>query len=492
MKCVKNIFFDFHRSTFLTMIITLLFILAAVPQCLLATPINNYYEPVMIHTVFGTDKYYTDRPQIQFNFTLSPYYLHSASTKDGLRKKVPAGERLGQWNMFGVFYNLGTMKTTDSEATAPSITAIQTALEKDKMTGTLFKDYNFVDSDDETDTIYYPDPSRDNVGDGGQTVIGSFWKLPVDYEKIGLRGQASLDFGFGCGLVVKGGVTDCKATPKFLFDTAFNTKAGIPSGTSETIDKSVAAVYNNLVSPNGRTAVANALGINLNEYRKTGFEDTHVQFYWNIPFDIKDKEGDVNATIIPRLSVGTWIPTAKAVDVDKIFAAPLGNNGFWALTAEGALSFDFPQTIQTSVGGGLVICETKAVWQRMPNDIHQSGLYPWKTKVDKEPGITWYANASFKADNFTDGLSCYFDYIFTQHCKDSLTLHESDQARRTAFGTAHDKAVQESAWRSQQWNSGINYKPNETVAFGFAVQSHITGVRVYRPTTIIGSIALTF
>ena len=36
---------------------------------------------------------------------------------------------------------------------------------------------------------------------------------PINYEKIGVRGQLSFDFGFGLGVVVKGGVVDVRAGP---------------------------------------------------------------------------------------------------------------------------------------------------------------------------------------------------------------------------------------------------------------------------------------
>ena len=493
MKCVKNIFF--------------FFIFTAIIQHIAATPINNPFEPVPIHTPMGTDKFYSPVEKCDVRFSLSPFYLHTASAKNGSRKKVPAGERLGQWNMFGLFYDLDSMASSSSYQTIVALDDLRLGLEPNHLTGGKYHGYNFVndspsaepssDTSDVTGSIVYPDATNPlfMVGDMA-TVIGSFSALPVDYEKIGMRIQASVNLGVGCGIMVKGGVVDCKASPKFLFDSSYMALVtGTPATTDTPAveqDQSIKLVYDNLLSPTARNAVATAFGVDLSEYRKTGFEDTHVQAYWAYPFNLKDKEGDAALTMIPHLSVGVWLPTSPEVNVDKIFATPLGSNGFWSLTAEGALSFDFPQSIQISLGGGAVVSESKTVWQRMPNNIYQSGIYPWKTQVDKRPGTTWYANASFKAENFVDGLSCYFDYIFTQHAKDSLTLLDANSYRQALFQGALEKSVQESAWRSQQYSAGLNCKVTDMLSFGCAVQSHVTGVRVYRPTTILGSMTLTF
>lgn len=480
MNSTKSTFFDFRGRTKRAFILLLCCVVMATTQLTLATPSNNPYEPVMIHTVMGTDKFYTKKSQNEFKFTLSPYYLHTATAKNGSRKKVPAGERLGPWNMFGVFYGIDKFEPT--ALTPKPVTAIY---DKIKLTGASALSANFVNSADTTNKIVYPDPDSSifKITDSG-VKLGSFLAVPVAYEKFGLRSQMSLDLGFGCGLVAKGGIADCRATPKFTFDEPFYTEA------AKTGDPKIA--NDNILSPAARETVATALSIDLNEYRKTDLEDLHVQAYWDIPFDLKDKEGDVAVTMVPHLAVGAWIPVAKAVDVDKIFASPLGNDGFWSMTADGALTFDFAQSIQMSLGGGVVVSETKTVSQRMPNDSHQSGLYPWKTQVSKQPGTTWYMNASFKSDDFTGGLSFYFDYIFTQHLKDSLSILDSNTDRKTEFNKALDKAVQESAWRSQQWQAGLSCKVTDRLAFGFAVQSHITGVRVYRPTTVLGSMTFTF
>jgi len=476
--------------------ITALFsVFAAITTNVAATPINNFYEPVTIHTPMGSDKFFTPRKMCEVNFSLSPYYLHSATAKNGLRKKVPGGERLGLWNMFGVFYDLDTMSEGSPDNTYTQLDNLRTTLAASSLTGGIFEGVNFVT---DSSPIIYPDPSNQIFIIGGTslsttttTMIGSFSTLPVDYEKIGMRSQVSVDLGMGCGIIAKGGIADCKATPKFLFNSGFmQYVTGTPD--APTPDQSIRLIYDNLLSTTARNTAAAALGIDIGEYRKTGFEDTHIQAYWEHPFNLKDREGDIALIMIPHLSIGAWVPTAPKTNVDKIFAAPLGSNGFLSWTAEGALSFDFPQSIQVSIGGGTVISESKTVWQRMPSSIYQSGIYPWKTMINKRPGTTWYVNSSFKAENFIDGLSCYFDYIFTEHLKDSLTLRESNANRLLCFQSALDKAVHESAWRSQQWNAGLNYKVTDMLSFGCAVQSHVTGVRVFRPTTILGSMTLNF
>lgn len=475
-----------------------LFSLVLTTATITPTPINNVYESAPIYTPMGNDTFYTKRSMLEASVSISPYYLHAASTKNGSHKKVPSGERLGAWNMFGIFYDFDTMTQGLAVGKINTLKNLRAVLAASNLTGGVFQGVNFVDDTSESSPLVYPDTENPLFTVGGTslsttttTMIGSFSELPVQYEKFGMRGQASVDCGLGCGVIVKGGIADCRATPTFKFNSSY---LAYVTGTPDaaTPDQSIRLTYDTLLSSSARNVIAPALGVDLSEYRKTGLEDTHVEVYWNHAFNLKDNEGDSALAMIPRFSVGAWLPTAPAVHVDKIFAAPMGNDGFFAWTVDGSLSFDFPQSIQVSVGGGAVLAESKSVWQRMPNNINQSGFYPWKTRVHKQPGTTWYANASFKAENFIDGLSCYFDYIFTEHVKDSLELEEANSAKAACFQSALQKAIDESAWRDQQWNAGLNYKVTDMLAFGCAVQSHITGVRVWRPTMLMGSMTLSF
>ena len=69
-----------------------------------AIPLYNRYDPYPIYNVFGSDKYYAPRDKSQFIVQLSPFYQTSSGARDYDGGKVPEGDMLGRWNMFGLFY----------------------------------------------------------------------------------------------------------------------------------------------------------------------------------------------------------------------------------------------------------------------------------------------------------------------------------------------------------------------------------------------------
>jgi hypothetical protein len=508
---------------------------------LIATPINNLFEPQTIHTALGTDKFYKHRQKSEITFHLAPYYSHTASAKDKDGIKVSPGFRLGPWNMLGLFYdyNKVSVLAPPSGFNSTAYNTIKNALTNAGVSTELFGQTSQTGVTTTSSTTppgpafpsnllydpslpnpFIPDPNytigttfptgTTNTPAPGNVILGSFLAIPVKYEKIGVRGQLSYDFGFGFGFTIKGGMADYRSAPSFLFDNAFYYEAGLPytiittaaTATTSAVttgclavtpDPVVQTVYNNLLSPSARDTVASIFDFNFYGVHKAEFEDSHVQCHWHAPFNLKDKEGDIAVTVVPYLAGGVWIPTGKKQSQDRVFDMSTGNNGFYGFTAEGSIAFNFPHSVQVSVGGGALFSETKDFASyRVPTDIYQIALYPWKTSVRQAPGTTWYFNASCKAENFTDGLSCYFDYIFTQHLKDSFTLTESNQSRAALFTPGIPKITEESAWKSQQFNLGMEYKVTPVLTFGCAVQSHITGVRIYRPTTILGTMTFVF
>jgi hypothetical protein len=130
----------------------------------------------------------------------------------------------------------------------------------------------------------------------------------------------------------------------------------------------------------------------------------------------------------------------------------------------------------------------------VPTHKYQSGYYPWKANIDRKPGVTWALNASMKAPDFIKGLSAYFDFVYTQHEKDTITYRSNDYsdspADKNIFSTS--QLENESDWTSQQYNLGMDYRITKNLVFGAAFQSSLTGKRVYRTTTVLGSMKFEF
>jgi len=274
----------------------------------------------------------------------------------------------------------------------------------------------------------------------------------------------------------------------------FNTTEGLDHADAK-------AIYDALFIPSKYDGICKDLGIDNKSYKKTGAEDTHIQLYWQAPITFRDKDDDVALRVVPLFSVGVWAPTGSDLDQDKLFFVSSGNDGFVGLSLEGSLAFDFPvwprrnAFFQTAFGAGVVIYPEKEFNDyRIPSSKYQVGIIPWKTRVEREPGITWYGNISAKGDNFIDGLSAFFDYMYTSHEKDNFKLLETNTARKEVFekNGSMQEMERRSSWINQQVNIGLEYQIVKNLAIGGAVQAHISGKRVLQTVTVLGGMTFTF
>ncbi len=493
-----------------------------------AVPLYNIQDTQPFHTVKGSDKYYSTLESNHIHFHLAPYHQHAKSGRNGMGGKVAIGDIYGQWNMFGVFFGPNGKPTGTTLASFPSLSASQAAIKNLDTSATpptsIYTGINY--------TTDIPIPgSATPVFDPIRDTVGTYESVYVRYERIGLRGQLSFDFKFGLGLGMRTGFADYKQKPEFNLTNDFKklsglsyfdikedgtidftkqksplpTVAQLPAGTAysgptqassstpNAIDSGAQTILLNLMNDKSRNLIAKDLGLDLGEVRESKWEDSHLYLYWQYPFELADKEGDFSCSIIPYLSVGVWLPTGEERNQDKQFSIATGNDGFTMVTVDGALTFDFPQMVQTSFGGGVMFANKRELSnQRVPTNIYQAGIIPWKTSLHKHPGLTWYLNASFKAEDFISTLSFYFDWLYTRHLKDSLTLRETDSLRYAAFSIGIPILERDSEWKNQQASVGFNYRVTPLLSFGFGAQAYINGVRVYRTTTLMGSISLAF
>ncbi len=481
-----------------------------------ATPLNNITDTQPFYTVQCSDKFYTKKEKGEIRLHLSPFYQHAGAARDYKGNRVPLGERVGKWNMSGLFFGQGAMPVGKAIADYSALYKVFNEQMKgsailDPVAGTDILTGGWATNAAETALK----PSYENLINEAAfnpdintpTTIGL---VDVKYEKLGLRTQLSCDFGFGLGISVKGGVVDYKARPNFDLTNRFKYALGILPAPGVSLPNSDDSVLQNqsevaaikalnayLFAPDAREKLFKDVGLDISEVRQTSLEDMHMQLFWHFPYEMKEK-GELSVVMVPYLSVGAWLPTGQVKDQDKAFSIDTGNGGFYGLTFEGSLAFDFPKLLQTSFGGGAIVSMSKEFKDyRVPssdgkNPIKQSGFYPWKTSIGRAPGVTWYGNASVKADGFSDALSLYIDYIYTYHQKDTITLRETDKDRSAAFALGTFRLEEESNWKTQLLNLGLDYRINTNLSFGGAVQAMIGGVRVYKTTTIMGSMTLAF
>lgn len=462
-----------------------------------ASPIFSQQDPHPIYTPLGIDNFYTPKIKKMFSLSLTPFYQHTDKARDKDGYKVQAGDINGEWYIFGMYYGMpATVNTRVSSSTAgttyENMRQSAQSLKNLSSTASIAPNYKAA-----LDSLRWTTDLSNLATWLALTAnttkinpaVDQFFYLsnPITYEKIGLRGQLDTRICNGVGIRIKGGFADYRQSPRFDKKLLF-----IADIAADTTYKARDIDQNFLTTQTSLKNQFADLDLSLDAIRKTILEDTFAQVNWHVPFNLKDEKKETVVTVAPYFGLGIWFPTGNKRCLKQAFSLAGGNDGHYALEGDCALAFDFPDTVQVSIGGGIIYYGSKDVnGLHVPTHSYQSGFFPWKANVRRKPGVTWYGNASVMAPDFLPGLSGYFDFVYTQHEKDSITV------RSSAFTTSDvtfipSQLENESEWKSQQYNLGMDYRITDALTLGAAVQSVLSGRRVYATTTILGTATLRF
>jgi len=327
----------------------------------------------------------------------------------------------------------------------------------------------------------------ENFSDSTHTF--GYYSVPLDYEKVGVRGNITFNLMDNLSFSIKGGFAYYKQSPIFNDLTNISTNysfSDLDIALTQTF-LDIALTQTLLMLDGKRQAIANEIGLNLDSYSATGFEDIYLSILWNERFGMDDDEGNHVVTVVPYLEAGVWIPTGEKKDQNIAFSLPMGNDGFWAFTAAGGLNFDFIDSLYVGFGGNISIFNDQIQRNyRVPSSNKQSAIYPWKTTIKKRPGISWNLHAGAKAENFVEFLSLYVNYIYSRHEKDNISVLNYASLFKP------DKLEYESVWSSQNVHAGFEYKVTKNLCFGVAIQFPITGKQVYKTVTLQGDLRFNF
>ena len=479
-------------------------------------PVNNVFDPVIIHNLRGVNPFYEAKDQLRFTFELLPFYQHAAGSKPGCgktfmccpqassdvsdqalanccppsckpscrHKKVPEGDRTGRWNMIGLLQ--GTQAAPGgmiSEACQPTLHAAESTI----------TNFSFCDG-----AVPFDSTFTDTTESFGH------YSVPINYQKIGLRGRMRLALVAGFGLAAKGGVVRYKQIPCFEDKSCDAVNIKNCMGDLECPDVSVFTceqiqqVQKLMMHRDKREAIFREICLDADCYCRTAFEDTHVQFDWSGNFDMYDQDNILQVKVQPYAAVGFWAPTGEEHHPDFGLRIPTTNDGFWGVTVEGGLNFSFPGTIVLGFGGGATFYESRVLHaERVPSSRTQSVIYPWKTDIKREPGTSWNAHIDFASYNFIDNFSFFFNYVYTKHeqdrvyvlCKNCTEPDENGQSQQLFFP---EKLEEESEWDSQMAYFALEYEITDQLFMGVGVQLPIAGRRIYKISTIMGSIRFHF
>ncbi len=452
-----------------------LFALLVIGTQVTCGPVALFSDPAMTHNIWGSNPPAVRKDKITSNLYITPFY-QTAHDSTGARNKfgsrVPTGDRLGRWNMFGLFFNAaeGAPLSKPFNATNyPTLFAANTAL------AATNKDYT-------DESLFEADNDGDGKADDGH------YSVPISYEKIGIRLGLMFTSGAGFGFAIKGGFAEYSQAP------TFNDQTLSANPDSDDIDE-------NLMDPTKRREIARELGFkkDMRCFTSTAVEDTHAQIHWTYPLEFKDVYDAHIVSVIPYLAVGVWIPTGQERDQDIAFSLPMGNDGFTGFTVEGALNFEFQdltskaerQFLQFGGGVAATFFDTRDLEDyRVPTSTLQRGIFPWKTTVQRRLGTVWKLYATLKALMFIEGLSFYADYVYTRHTPDSFTIKDEDPTRAEIF--TPELLEQDSIWRVQTVQAGFDYFITRNLSFGGGLQIQFSGRRAYRPTTLLGQVNFSF
>ena len=420
----------------------------------------------------------TIKERAQLSVTL---YGQQADATDGSNQdKVECnnGDIYGRWNMIGLTYGaVPTGQTRPALLTAAGGATYHTAERLDHK--------NYSDTAD---------------------IMGHF-SIPLKYRKAGARMTFSTRIFDDIVLSVQGGVADIKQTYT-AFENYARTEApltalkahpetvyGDGGVTAANIEIDLGTIDTNLM--NVHEQIFDQMGLNILDTRQTGAEDVYVSFVWRHNKHVNDPESDGDYVyeddewerfiLIPFFKVTGGIGIGKKKDPAVAFSVPFGNNGHHSLDFTAGLSADFYQDVEITFDVGATHSFKREIHGMfVPTDELQTGVFPFKTDVNYEPGKTWHGGVSLNAYHFLNKLSFYVQYMYINHSCDSITLLTPDSAFKPSVLEDVTK------WTIHAANVGFNADLSPHISFGAAWQAPIARRGAYKTNTIAVSLVGTF
>lgn len=457
------------------------------------------------------------------SLALSPFGQNACGGTNMCGKRVPLGDLNGRWSMVGLL-----MGPLPEGRTLPP--TLLTALNN------LFPGINPGD---------LTDP---NIIDPNQTF--GFFSVPLKYQKRGLRWEFNLKLFNDFGFTFQGGVSDiCQKVEGFDNLTCESCPIKIPDGTTDgrTLNNCGLSLINNTTANSCASAVScctrfcdetipccgrffeakgdgtggtvdplkakypkytrenvnyflmnnlrpimKEIGYDICNFHKISVEDLRFDIFWRrATFINKGKPGWAEFLFIPFLRIGGSLALADEQDPNIAFSLPFGNNGHHSIGVNGGINLDFIQTVQIGAEFGVThffprdICNYRVpniMNGRQPAHQCKQALFPFSTDVRVCPGLNWHFGAKIAAHHFLDRLSFYFQYVLLHHEDDKITLKNPDPAFAPCI------LEEQSYFKVQLGNFGLNYDISPHLNLGFAVQLPFWQRNAYRSTTVLFSL----
>ena len=169
-----------------------------------------------------------------------------------------------------------------------------------------------------------------------------------------------------------------------------------------------------------------------------------------------------------------------------MLSLPFGNNGHFGGTLEAGLALAFNDTIEVFGVAAITQYSTLTKTMRVPTNLYQSGLYPYKTSVKVTPSNSYEGSFGLNAHYFVDRLSGYVQVAYAGHEQDTIELVQNDPAYDVA------RLEQDTEWKYGAVNVGLNYDLSPNVSLGGACQLPMGRKGTYLTNTFMFGMTGTF
>lgn len=310
--------------------------------------------------------------------------------------------------------------------------------------------------------------------------------FPQRYTKRGVRFEASAYIGAGFGIALQTGYTSLTQTRL----STINLNCVATDSCGFTLNKTTQSLVDQYLMDE-LPDIMEEINYSLNNYVKHGWEELRMSMFWRHAYELNSEYYNwPHILVVPFFQLTGSIQPTRSVDEctnTPLFGSPLGNNKHNAIGFCTGINFDFIETIEIGVEGGITHFFKRDIdHMHIPNNQFQQAIFPFQTDVSLQPGMNWHFGAKIAAYHFLERLSIHFQYLIVEHKEDSICLKKPDSAFMPEILESR------SAWRTHSANSGFTYDFAPNAGLGFEWQAPIYQRNTFRSSTVLFSIYGTF
>jgi hypothetical protein len=399
----------------------------------------------------------------RISLSLSPYAQRSVEANDACKNSINLGDINGRWGMVGLL--MGPIP--EGYTLPPLLEIARQNLFPNQQAGVPITDPLAVDKNQ----------------------LCGFFSIDANYRKYGMRFNfeaqligdvgASIDVGIAnislkpCDFI---NLTTTSLDGNTIYGLCDQTSCdcGNPDLTRANINKYLMCPYEPLMEQ---------LCYNIEPFNKFSVEDIRMFLYWRHAYPMNSYRDEwADLLLIPFFKIGGAVSSNKQYDPSKLFSLSFGNQNHDAVGFTAGINADFADTVELGGETGITHFFGRQFDNyHVPTSVYQSGIYPFATCVNINPGANWHFTAKMNVYRFMGNLSFFFQYVLVIHTDDSIKLNQPNP------GHAFKPELLEAAsnFRVQVGNVGFNYEITPQITFGFLWQAPLSQYNAYKSTTIM-------